>query len=149
VNLLINSFSWFGHRVDWFLRLLQHNINTPIPFKFTSVFQKTPYTIKNVFAKVHRMINKAQRKILLVIVLLLCIPAIEMLDGTNEINWTLLDFFAAFVLLTTLGFLIERVIRKTKSRRSKVIVIVLLVLSFALLWAELAVGIFDSPIAGD
>jgi predicted PurR-regulated permease PerM len=95
------------------------------------------------------MINKSQKIILLVVAMLLSIPAIEMLDKTSEINWTPLDFLVAFVLLTALGFVIERVIRKGKSRRSKVIAIVLLVLSFALLWAELAVGIIDSPIAGD
>jgi len=80
--------------------------------------------------------------------LLLCIPLIGMWI-TDEINWSPLDFIIMGSLLTLLGAGINFVINYTKNSNNKTLYIGILVLIFLLIWAELSVGIFDSPIAGN
>ena len=94
-------------------------------------------------------LNKAQIIILIVVVILLNIPAIEMVDGTSEVDWSYFDFLVAFIVLASLGLSVEMAIRAIKSTILRRVVIALLILLFALLWGEMAVGIFNSPIAGD
>lgn len=67
---------------------------------------------------------------------------------TNEVNWTLLDFIIAGVLLIGTGLLLEIAIRKTKQTKYRVAIIVALLLLFLLIWAELAVGIFGTALKG-
>ncbi|MGB2174774.1 MAG: hypothetical protein ACPH4O_09225 [Flavobacteriaceae bacterium] len=52
------------------------------------------------------------------------------------------------VLLLTLSFAI-RLIRLRFPKHQKRVYIVVVILLFFLLWAELGVGVFGSPIAGD
>ncbi|MCX2473364.1 hypothetical protein OQZ33_03370 [Pedobacter sp. MC2016-05] len=85
--------------------------------------------------------------ILSVIVFILCIPLIAM-QFTNEVNWTLSDFVAAGVLLLSTGLAIELVIRNMKTGTSRTIALVVILIALFLIWAEMAVGIFGSPIAG-
>lgn len=85
--------------------------------------------------------------IILIVVIILLIPAIAM-QFTTEVNWTIGDFIVAGVLLLGTGFLIDLVIRKVKSTKTKIGVSVLLFLALVLIWIELAVGIFGSPFAG-
>ncbi|MDB4497120.1 hypothetical protein N9254_06620 [Flavobacteriaceae bacterium] len=80
--------------------------------------------------------------------LLLCIPLIGMWI-TDEINWSRLYFIIMGSLLTLLGAGINFVINYTKNSNNKTLYIGILVLIFLLIWAELSVGIFDSPIAGN
>lgn len=93
--------------------------------------------------------NLAQKVIFTVILLLLSIPWLEQLDGKASFHWTLFDYITALVILSTFGFGLEYLVRKTKSKKRKFLIILVLTFLFMLLWAELAVGIFDSPIAGD
>lgn len=93
--------------------------------------------------------NRIQRLILFGILLLLTIPLIEQLDGNASFDWGPLDFALAFVLLLSFGFGIEYLVRKIQSRRLKGFAILGIIVFFVLLWAELAVGIFNSSIAGD
>jgi hypothetical protein len=93
--------------------------------------------------------NLAQKVIFTVILLLLCIPWLEQLDGQAAFHWTIFDYITAFVLLSIFGFGIEYVVRKTKSKKGRFLIILILTLLFVLLWAELAVGVFDSPISGN
>lgn len=65
---------------------------------------------------------------------------------TDEINWSPLDFIIMGSLLTLLGAGINFVINYTKNSNNKTLYIGILVLIFLLIWAELSVGIFDSPI---
>jgi len=85
--------------------------------------------------------------ILSVIVFILCIPLIAM-QFTNEVNWTLSDFVAAGVLLLSTGLAIELVIRNMKTGTCRTIALVIILIALFLIWAEMAVGIFGSPIAG-
>lgn len=94
-------------------------------------------------------LNKPQQVILIIIMLLLCIPLLEQLDSKAKFKWTFTDFTFAFILLSTFGFGVEYLVRKTTSKKGKFLIILVLTLFFMLLWAELAVGVFDSPISGD
>lgn len=85
--------------------------------------------------------------IILIVVIILLIPAIAM-QFTTEVNWEIGDFIVAGVLLLGTGFLIDLVIRKVKSTKTKIGVSVLLFLALVLIWIELAVGIFGTPFAG-
>jgi hypothetical protein len=93
--------------------------------------------------------NKTQKVILLCNVLFLFIPLIEQLDGNAAFNWSVFDFVLAFILLSSFGLILEFTIRKLPNKKSKFIVILIILFLFVLIWAELAVGIFNSPISGD
>jgi len=68
---------------------------------------------------------------------------------TDEINWSSFDFIMMGCLLTILGAGIDFVIKYTKNFKNRTLYLGILVLIFLLIWAELSVGIFDTPIAGD
>jgi hypothetical protein len=93
--------------------------------------------------------NKRQKLILSSIFLILTIPLIEQLDGNAEFNWSVFDFILAFVMLLSFGFGLECFIRKIPSIKVKIFAILVACFLFILLWAEMAAGIFNSPIAGD
>jgi|UPI000648A2D5 hypothetical protein len=63
-------------------------------------------------------------------------------------NWSPFDFIIAAVLLFGTAFFINLVIRSKKTLVSKLIVCFAILLVLALVWIELAVGIFGSPFAG-
>ena len=79
---------------------------------------------------------------------LLAIPLIAM-QFTDEVNWTIVDFVIAGGLLFSLGFLVDLLLDKVKPKTKSWAIIALVLILFLLLWAELAVGIFGSPIAGN
>jgi len=78
---------------------------------------------------------------------LLLIPLVAM-QFTDEVNWSPYDFLIAAVLLFGTGFIIDLVIRKTKSIKYRVAILILIVIAFILIWAELAVGVFGTPFSG-
>lgn len=78
---------------------------------------------------------------------ILLIPAIASL-ATNEVNWSLFDFLVAGALLLCLGLTINIVRTRIKEKRWKLILIGFVLFLFVLLWIELAVGIFNSSVAG-
>lgn len=67
---------------------------------------------------------------------------------TDEVNWTFLDFAVAGVLLFTTATVIDRIIKWKSSPNARFLLIAATLLLLLLLWAELAVGIFGSPLAG-
>lgn len=79
--------------------------------------------------------------------LLLFFPLIGMLVS-NEINWSLLDFIVMGILILLVSFGIQQIIKGTNSKRYRILLIGAIVLLFLLVWTELAVGIFGTPIAG-
>lgn len=82
-----------------------------------------------------------------VVLALLSIPLIAM-QFTDEVQWELGDFILMFILLSSAGFAIAIVINKVKTNPMRFFIIVAVLLALILLWMELAVGIFGSPIAG-
>jgi len=93
------------------------------------------------------MKNKRLIIILLTPVILLLIPLIAM-QFTDEVNWGLFDFIIAGALLLSTGLLFELIMRKVKTVNYRIAISLILLLALLLIWAELAVGIFGTPFAG-
>lgn len=91
--------------------------------------------------------NKRLSLILLTVAIILLIPVIAM-QFTDEVNWTLLDFVVAAVLLFSTGLMCELTLRKIKKTKYRIAICLALLLSFILIWAELAVGIFGTVFSG-
>ncbi|WP_293930373.1 hypothetical protein [Sphingobacterium sp. UBA6645] len=88
-----------------------------------------------------------QRWIYFIPVVLLCIPIVAM-QFTNEVNWNAFDFLVAGILLFGTIFIIDLLWRNVKNKRNFWIGTAIVLFLLIILWAELAVGIFGSPIAG-
>lgn len=76
------------------------------------------------------------------IVTLLILPAIAMLF-TAEVSWGAEDFAAAAVLLGGTGFALELAARLLVDPGKRAFAALVIVAALLLVWAELAVGIFD------
>jgi len=63
-------------------------------------------------------------------------------------NWDIVDFAAAAIIIGMLVLAIRFIKRFVQQPKSRWILIGVTVVLVALLWAELAVGIFGSPLAG-
>jgi hypothetical protein len=62
--------------------------------------------------------------------------------------WDLFDFAAAAIIIGMMVFIIRYILRSIKQTKTRWVLIGITVVLIALLWAELAVGIFGSPLAG-
>ncbi len=91
--------------------------------------------------------NKRLIGIMLSVSFLLLIPLFAMLF-TNEVNWGLVDFAVAGVLLFGTGLGIEFVLRKVKKTKHRILICASILVALFLIWAELAVGLFGTPFAG-
>jgi hypothetical protein len=79
--------------------------------------------------------------------LLLLIPLIAS-RFTGGFQWSRFDFIVAGVLLLGAGLAIELVLRFVKKASYRMALGVGILVVLALLWIEVAVGLFGSPIAG-
>lgn len=91
--------------------------------------------------------HKHFKYILLTTAVILSIPAIAMLF-TNQVQWSLLDFILAAVLIFGTGLVISIISRKVQKKRLRWVLVMLVMVLLAIVWIELAVGIFNSPLAG-
>jgi len=91
--------------------------------------------------------NKRLIGIIVTVAIILFIPFVAM-QFTNEVNWTSFDFLVAGILLFGTGLIIELTIRAVKNKNYQIGLIAAILIILFLVWAELAVGIFGSPIAG-
>ena len=80
--------------------------------------------------------------------LLLMIPLIAM-QLTDEVKWSLFDFIIMGAMLSITGLVGEVILKKVKKSKHRLILYITIVMIFFLIWAELAVGIFGTPFAGD
>jgi hypothetical protein len=80
--------------------------------------------------------------------LLLLIPFVGTLVS-NEVNWSFFDFIVMGILIFSLSFGIRQVAITTKNTNYRILIIGIILLVFLLVWIELAVGIFDTPFAGN
>lgn len=87
-------------------------------------------------------------KLLLAFEAFLLFPIIGKLVS-NEVNWSLFDFVLMFFMLAVLALVIELSLRLFKTFRQRLVAIVFILSLFVLTWIELAVGIFNSPFAGN
>lgn len=92
--------------------------------------------------------NKRLIIIMMAVAIKLCIPLIAM-QFTDEVNWTLSDFVVMGLLLLSTGLLCELVLRKVTKIQHRIILCALLIFGLFIVWAELAVGIFGTPFAGN
>ena len=83
----------------------------------------------------------------LIVTVPLLIPLIAM-QFTNEVNWGFADFALAGVLLLSGAIGCDTAIRKVSNVGLKTMICLGIVIILGLLWAELAVGIFGTPLAG-
>lgn len=91
--------------------------------------------------------NKRLFSIVILVAILLLIPLIAM-QFSDEVNWKLADFVIAGVLLLVTGLICEFVMQKVKKKENRIALIVVIIALLLLIWAELAVGIFGTPLAG-
>ncbi|HTN45592.1 MAG TPA: hypothetical protein VL098_04540 [Flavipsychrobacter sp.] len=91
--------------------------------------------------------NKRLITILVVIACLLLLPLIAMFF-TKDVRWTAFDFLVAGGLLTGTGLLCELILRKVKKTPYRITLCLSLLGLLFLVWVELAVGVFGTPLAG-
>ncbi len=91
--------------------------------------------------------NKRLITILAIALPILLIPFIAM-GFTNEVNWSVFDFLVIGVLLFGAGLVLELILRKVKTLSYRIILGIALFAVLLLVWVELAVGIFGTPLAG-
>ena len=87
-------------------------------------------------------------KILPIVGLLLSIPLIAM-QLTDEVNWSFFDFIIMGVMLSITGLAIGIIIKTIKNYKYRNIFIAIIIMIFLLIWAELGVGLFGTPFAGN
>ena len=88
------------------------------------------------------MKNKSLIFIISVVALLLLTSLIAM-QFTNEVNWNILDFIIAGILLLGTGLAFNFVMQKVKNTKFRIAICLAIVGILFLIWAELAVGIFN------
>ena len=67
---------------------------------------------------------------------------------SNQVNWSLFDFIIMGLLLGMLGIIIHYIIEKVRNKTFRIVPIIFVLIIFLMIWAELAVGVFGSLIAG-
>ena len=87
-------------------------------------------------------------KILPIVGLLLSIPLIAM-QLTDEVNWSFFDFIIMGIMLSITGLALGIIIKKIKYHKYRNFLIAIIIMIFLLIWAELAVGLFGTPFAGN
>ena len=87
-------------------------------------------------------------KILPIVGLLLSIPLIAM-QLTDEVNWSFFDFIIMAIMLSITGLALGIIIKKIKYHKYRNIFIAIIIMIFLLIWAELGVGLFGTPFAGN
>lgn len=66
-----------------------------------------------------------------------------------ELDWSVFDFLVMALLILSLSILINLILYYTDSSKLKLLLIFIVAILFLLIWAELAVGIFGTPFAGN
>jgi len=93
------------------------------------------------------MSKKAFVNIAVVVIAILSIPFIAM-QVTNQVNWSIFDFIIAGIILFGFITLAVYFIKSIKNPKIRIGLILGIIFLFLLIWAELAIGIFNSPFAG-
>ena len=83
----------------------------------------------------------------LMVLSLLLTPLVAM-QFTDQVDWSFGDFLVMAGLLFSLTMAVAVVRQKVREKTQRIGLIALLLLIFLLIWAELAVGIFGTFLAG-
>ena len=81
------------------------------------------------------------------VVVLRLIPYLAM-KFTGEVKWGPFDFIVAGVLLLGTGLAIEFVLRKVRKTTHRLAICAGILFLLFIVWAELAVGLIGTPLAG-
>ena len=81
------------------------------------------------------------------ILFILLIPLVAM-QFTTEVQWSVTDFIVMGFLFVLFVISLETIFRLVHGNRLRTLLIATIALIFLLIWAELAVGIFNTPFAG-
>lgn len=80
-------------------------------------------------------------------IILLTFVVLQLTIGTGVdgkgFNWKLNDFVISGFLLFGTAFLCEFVLQKVKTQKLRLLICIVILLTFALIWIDLAVGIFN------
>ena len=68
---------------------------------------------------------------------------------SDEFDWNIFDFIVLIIMMIFTAALFEIVSRIIKTKKNQKILFIFIVIILLLIWAELGVGIFNSPFAGD
>ena len=100
-----------------------------------------------IFLKKYLTMNLKVIKRALYPLLLLLIPLFGNLFS-NQVNWSLFDFIVMGLLLVLTGLSIHFIKEKVRNKKLRIVPIIFVIIIFLMIWAELAIGVFGSPIAG-
>lgn len=103
--------------------------------------------IMNGDGKVEQPVSRQIMFIVLGAAFLLLMPLLAM-QFTDEVAWDLFDFAVAGALLVGTGGIYVLLARRVSKARYRVVLAVALAVALFLVWGELAVGIFGTPVAG-
>ena len=92
--------------------------------------------------------SKPLKIMLISITGLLLIPFIAM-QFSDEVSWSAFDFILAAALLFSTAIVCNWVWSKVKNTKTKFVLCAVVLFVLILVWAEMAVGIFNSPISGN
>jgi len=67
----------------------------------------------------------------------------------GDFSWSVADFVLAGFLLFFTGLVVLFILKKVSKRSWRIGLILVVLFVLVLLWAELAVGLFNSPFAGN
>lgn len=79
--------------------------------------------------------------------IILLVPLVAMLF-TDGVDWDITDFVVMGVLLLGAGLTFELIMTKVRAKYRPVVAAAI-ILAVLLIWAELAVGVFGTPLAGN
>ena len=65
-----------------------------------------------------------------------------------DLDWNIFDFLIMGLLILFFSIAINLILNHLNSSKLRLILILMLVILFLLIWAELAVGVFGTPFAG-
>ncbi|MAP54903.1 hypothetical protein [Altibacter sp.] len=93
---------------------------------------------------------KNKRRIIIVTsaIFLLLLPLVAM-EFTSDVRWSVFDFVIMGIFLLGTGLICELILRKVQKTRQRGLLCVAALAVFLLIWAELSIGIFIAPVAGD
>ena len=92
--------------------------------------------------------NKRLLGIIIAVGVLLLIPFFAMKLGVEGVDWKIFDFIAAGIMLFGAGFAIEIAFRLITKFEYRIAACIGILIVLAVVWAELAVGLIGTPLAG-
>lgn len=108
------------------------------------------FFVKFIQLNIQKFMSTASKPLIfypsIVTAILLSIPLIGGMVSA-EVNWSLSDFVIGGLLIFVVST-VEVMLWRTLPKKRRWPVMLLLLALFVVLWAEMAVGIFGSPIAG-